>query len=485
MTAGPPAGNPAFPVAIVEPTTLLGRDVRAALTERKFPASRVHLFHQAPDETGLLTADDDEVAYVAPLTHDALQTSRIAFLCGSAADTSRFLATRTDGALAIDLSGVRNGQALVVPSEGGEARTLPSGELFLTPHPVAFVLFETIRLVETLAPVAGVTAAVDRPVSELGKAALDELFQQALALATFRPIPKDVLETQGAFNSWVPPDSRAFETRVADDLEALLGRPIPHGDSLGSQRRLSRPLPAHRAAPRRGRSERGRASRELPRAEARLRRRRPRGSLRPGGSGRTGRDAAPPVRDVGPARGAHARGRPPEARGGASRRAARRAGRARARLAGTLTDRMSPRSGRRPDCSSRVTAPALACSGIGARLAETLLRNSCSPAPTKPRLRSGAAAGAARAASTSGPPVTLPSGSVRRQLRKTRGCVPAARIGPDWFLSPGAKMFSNSRHTTALLELVGLYPSASDVSCSYRSKSPGFTSATVPPSTRI
>ena len=125
------------------------------------------------------------------------------------------------------ISGVRNGQALVVPSEGGESRTLPSGNLFLTPHPVAFVLAEAIRLVETLAPVVGVTAAVDRPASELGKGALDELFQQALALATFRPLPKEVLETQGVFNFWVPPDSGAFEQRVREDLAALLGRPIP------------------------------------------------------------------------------------------------------------------------------------------------------------------------------------------------------------------------------------------------------------------
>ena len=80
MTAGAPAGNPSFPIAIVEPTTLPGRDVRAALTERGFPASRVHLFHQAAGDTGLLAADDDEVAFVAPLTDDALETSRIAFL---------------------------------------------------------------------------------------------------------------------------------------------------------------------------------------------------------------------------------------------------------------------------------------------------------------------------------------------------------------------------------------------------------------------
>lgn len=240
-------------VSLVEPTTLLGRDVRAVLVERKFPASRVHLFHQAADDTGLLAADDDEAAFVAPLTPDALETSRIAFLCGKAADMERFLPTRTDDALAIDLSGVRNGQALVVPSEGAP-RTLPAGNLFLTPQPVAFVLYEAIRLVEAVAPVAGITAAVDRPASELGKAALDELFQQALALATFRPLPKEVLETQGVFNFWVPPDSRAFEERIADDVAALLGRPLPttilsarsgvfHGHFLRLELRLERNAP--------------------------------------------------------------------------------------------------------------------------------------------------------------------------------------------------------------------------------------------------
>ncbi len=225
MTNKPPATN--LSVALVEPTTLLGRDVRAVLKERAFPASKIHLFHQTPQPGGILTEEDDELAYIAPLTKDALETCRIAFLCGSADETARFLATRTDGALAIDLSGVRNGQPLAVPSEDPDPRPLPPGSLFLTPHPVAFVLAEVVRTVERVVPVVGVTAAVDRPVSELGKAALDELFQQALSLVTFRPMPKEVLGTQLAFNSHAPADSRAFEALVAQDLSALLAREIP------------------------------------------------------------------------------------------------------------------------------------------------------------------------------------------------------------------------------------------------------------------
>ena len=253
MTNRPPA--PGIGVALVEPTTLLGRDVRAVLTERAFPASRVHLFHQSGGSGGVLAAEDDEVAFIAPLTNDAFETCRIAFLCGRADETARFLATRIDDALAIDLSGVRNGQPLVVPSEEQDPRPLPPGTLYLTPHPVAFVLAEVVRTVEGLVPVVGVTAAVDRPVSELGKAALDELFEQALSLATFRPMPKAVLGTQVAFNSHAPADSRSFEARVGEDLAALLARKLPltilsaragvfHGHLLRVELRLGADAPA-------------------------------------------------------------------------------------------------------------------------------------------------------------------------------------------------------------------------------------------------
>jgi aspartate-semialdehyde dehydrogenase len=220
---------PGFAVGLVEPTTLLGRDVHAVLKERAFPASKIHLFHQTPEPGGILTEDDDEVAFVAALAPDALETCRIAFLCGSAADTQRFLASRTDSCLAIDLSGARGAGPLVVPSEEGALRSLPPGDVLVLPHPVAFVLAEAIAVVDALVPVTEATVAVDRPASELGKAALDEMFGQAVALAAFRPVPKEILGTQGAFNAFLPADTEEFERRVVDDVVALLARPLPLG----------------------------------------------------------------------------------------------------------------------------------------------------------------------------------------------------------------------------------------------------------------
>jgi aspartate-semialdehyde dehydrogenase len=213
-------------VAIADPTTLLGRDVRAVLSERAFPTSKILLFHTAGEE-GLVTGDDDGAAYVAPLTPDALETADVAFLCGNAEGTSRFLAGRPDdGCLAIDLSGVRAGGAFARPAARPGDAPLPDGNLLLTFDPVALVLFEALAVVESIAPVAGLTAAVDRPASELGSAALDELFRQAIALARFESVPKEILGTQLAFNAHFPPDSGEFEARVAEDVARLAGRPV-------------------------------------------------------------------------------------------------------------------------------------------------------------------------------------------------------------------------------------------------------------------
>jgi aspartate-semialdehyde dehydrogenase len=223
------AGKDGLSVALVEPTTLLGRDLRAVLKERRFPAANIHLFHQAPDGGGILTGDDDEAAFVAALAPDSLETCAVAFFCGRAADTERFLAARRDSCLAIDLTGARRSGPLAVPYEDQEAADFPKGNVLVLPHPVAFVIAEAIATVDALAPVMDATAAVDRPASELGKPALDELFEQAVALASFRPVPKAHLGTQSAFNAFVPPDAEQWEGRVAEDVAALLGRPLPLG----------------------------------------------------------------------------------------------------------------------------------------------------------------------------------------------------------------------------------------------------------------
>jgi len=215
-------------VAIVDPGSLAGRDVKAVLRERSFPAAHVRLFHTGDPEAGILTDDDGEAALVTALEPDGLSGCHIAFLCGPAQPTARFLAGRAaDGCLAIDLSGQASSGAFVDALRGAIPSPLPEGDALVLRDPVASVLADAVAAVETLRRVREVTAAIDRPASDLGKDALDELFQQAIAIASFRSVPKDSLGAQCAFNLYLPSDTDAFEARVASDVRALLGRELP------------------------------------------------------------------------------------------------------------------------------------------------------------------------------------------------------------------------------------------------------------------
>jgi aspartate-semialdehyde dehydrogenase len=215
-------------VALVDPTTLLGRDVKSVLEERGFPVRKLHLFHTGDPGSGLITDTGDEPAFVAPLETSGLEGCQVAFLCGPPEPTSRFLSRRErDACLAIALGGVRHPGAFTGLGGPGDEPPLPPGDLVLLREPPAFVLAEAIRVLQALGPLEGVTAAIDRPGSELGKEALDEMFAQAIALSTFRPLPKEILGTQIAFNLTATADSAEFETRVAGDVRELLGNDLP------------------------------------------------------------------------------------------------------------------------------------------------------------------------------------------------------------------------------------------------------------------
>jgi aspartate-semialdehyde dehydrogenase len=217
-----------LPVAIVDPGSLVGRDVKAVLRERGFPASHVHLFHTDSADEGLLTEDEGEAALVTALGPDGLSGCSVAFLCGAPAATARWVAGRVpDGCLAIDLSGLREGGVFVDALRGALPRPLPQGDLLVLRDPAATVLADTVAALDPLGTVVALTAAIDRPASELGKDALDELFQQAIAIASFRSVPKDRLGAQSAFNLFSPADADLFDARVAGDVCALLGRDLP------------------------------------------------------------------------------------------------------------------------------------------------------------------------------------------------------------------------------------------------------------------
>lgn len=209
-------------IALLDPGSLLARDVRALLQERAFPAVRTDLFHTRPGSSGLLADDEGEAAYVAPVQADSLSGCTFAFACGEPADLEAFLARRSagDGALLVDLTGRS------APAGKGTAEGAPES-LASVDDPVAAAAAAVVGSLDRLSSVASLAVALDRPASELGKPALDELMAQAIALASFQPVPTEVLRAQLAFNFLHPADSAAFEARFAADLASLLRADLP------------------------------------------------------------------------------------------------------------------------------------------------------------------------------------------------------------------------------------------------------------------
>lgn len=207
-------------IAILDPGTLLARDVKALLEERAFPAGRTDFFHTRPLDAGLLADEDGEAAYVSPLEPGSLEGCALAFACGAPADLQRVLAARDagDGATLVDLTGRLDGR------ERGEE----TDATCVVADPVAVAVSDAIASLSRLGPVASAFVAVDRPASESGKPALDELMAQAIALASFRPVPTEVLPAQLAFNFVQATDAEDYEAR----LTAEIARGVPRGLAL-------------------------------------------------------------------------------------------------------------------------------------------------------------------------------------------------------------------------------------------------------------
>jgi len=105
-----------------------------------------------------------------------------------------------------------------------------------------------VSRLQELGEVRSVSATVLEPASEYGRAAIDELHQQTVALLSFQNLPKEIYDTQVAFNvvpsfgdSKVLGESEARIRRhyellrngqIADAGIQLLHAPIFHGTGL-------------------------------------------------------------------------------------------------------------------------------------------------------------------------------------------------------------------------------------------------------------
>jgi aspartate-semialdehyde dehydrogenase len=215
-------------VAIVGGATLLGRELQELISDEKLPWS-VRQFSGESEGAGtiaaagpsLVSAADDALSYLEPLSAGSLEDAALVFLAGAPDACSKGASLAPKHACLVDLSGsAGEGFAVAAPAIGVDSE----GDRLAIAHPAAIAIS---LLLTKLKYVASAVVTVLEPASERGHAGIGELQKQTSNLLTFQSLPKDVYDAQVAFNVLseygedAPLALGAIEDRIDRDLRTL------------------------------------------------------------------------------------------------------------------------------------------------------------------------------------------------------------------------------------------------------------------------
>jgi aspartate-semialdehyde dehydrogenase len=232
-------------VAVVGASSLRGKELKATLEDRSFPADDIVLLDDSL-MAGTLTEAGGEPTFIRALEEDSFEGARFAFFCGAPSDADRnWAAAERAGATVIDLTGAAAAWGRAIISIPSIASALPSPSppapndsgapraYYSPPAPViiactlatALGVFHAQRLILVLFP----------PVSERDQMGIEELESQTTNLLSFRPIEEHVFGAQVAFNllsesgPGSTPGIAELRKRIVRDAGAYLaGRfPVP------------------------------------------------------------------------------------------------------------------------------------------------------------------------------------------------------------------------------------------------------------------
>jgi aspartate-semialdehyde dehydrogenase len=212
-------------VAIIGGDTLLGREVRDSLENSGLDV-RLRQISTEEEDAAVITREEDDLALMMKLDEAGLEGVKIAFVAapGKAARRAFELAA-AEAVTLIDLTGtLEELPSAKLRAPMAETRGAGETDTHVVAHPAAIAL---AILRGQLPGVKRWVVNVCEPASERGRAGVEELQQQAVALLSFKPQPKAVFDGQLAFNILprygddAPVALAAMEERIARHLQAL------------------------------------------------------------------------------------------------------------------------------------------------------------------------------------------------------------------------------------------------------------------------
>ena len=189
-------------IVIAGASSLLGAELKSLLEESKFAAWDFRLLDEE-DAAGTLTEAGGEAALIQLVEEGSFEKARFTFFCGSPKFTLANLVAAMKTGTVIDLSGetIERGLSTLWFPAGGEVKpALPVDDKPVYAVPTAAATFVS-ALALGLAPIGLKRLIVNcaLPVSEAGRAGIEELETQTSQLLSFQTVGKPVFDTQVAF----------------------------------------------------------------------------------------------------------------------------------------------------------------------------------------------------------------------------------------------------------------------------------------------
>lgn len=253
-----------YKIAIAGASTLVGRELKEALSESPLAAANFILLDEE-EAQGQLDQVGDEVTFVQSIEDDAFERVDFTFFTGSEDLTRKhWRQALRSGSTVLDLSGALDQETGVLVRAPWLGSAAVDPDLF-TPavapaDPAALALaLLTERLLQA-ANLRSAAATVLVPASQFGRAAMDELHQQTVSLLSFQSLPRAIYDAQAAYNllsgtgETAKVSLGASEARIRRHYDALAGRdwpalalqvihaPVFHGHAFSIAVELERPV---------------------------------------------------------------------------------------------------------------------------------------------------------------------------------------------------------------------------------------------------
>lgn len=190
--------------AIVGAPTMLGKELAEELNNSSAAGWDVRLLDESSEAETQLSASGEEAVLIQPLSAASLEGLDLVFFAGEPATTrEHWRSLSKAGAAIVDLTGVLEGESHFLVrcpwlSTGAKPDLTTLG--IVPAHPAATMLALVADRIGRRFALRSLAATVLEPASQGGRAALDELHQQTVGLLSFQSVPKEIFDSQVAFN---------------------------------------------------------------------------------------------------------------------------------------------------------------------------------------------------------------------------------------------------------------------------------------------